>query len=83
MADIPQSGPIGGSMQDLVSVQGNGVRYLGQLIGVVQSAFPGQFVLPPANSTATGTPNQVAYDTGFLYICIGVNTWRRVAISTF
>jgi len=82
MADTPQ-GPIGGSLQDLVSVQGNGVRYLGQLIGIVQSTFPGQFVLPPANATATGTPNQVAYDATHFFVCIGVNTWVRATLATF
>lgn len=37
----------------------------------------------PANSSSTGTPGQIAWATGFLYICIAVNTWRRVALSTF
>jgi hypothetical protein len=36
----PQGGsPIGSSMQDLVSVQGNGVRYLGLLVNAVKAAF--------------------------------------------
>ncbi len=83
MGNAAPQAPIGGSMQDLVNVQGNGVRYLGLLINAVKTTFPGQFVPAPANSTASGTPNQVAYDAGFFYICIGPNTWKRVAISTF
>lgn len=37
----------------------------------------------PANSASNGTVGQMAWNTGFLYICIATNTWRRVALSTF
>ena len=70
-------------LQNLNSTQLQGVKNLGLIIQAIRTTFPGQFVVPPANATASGTPNQVAYDTGFLYICIGVNTWRRVAIAAF
>jgi hypothetical protein len=36
---VPPSGPIGGTMQDLVTTQKSGVIYLGQLIGVLKAAF--------------------------------------------
>ena len=32
-------GPLGGTMQDLVTTQKSGVVYLGQLIGVLKAAF--------------------------------------------
>jgi hypothetical protein len=83
MADAPSSTPIGGSMQDLVSVQGNGVRYLGLLIQQFKNSFPGQFVPAPANSTASGTPNQVAFDATHFYVCISPNTWVRATLATF
>lgn len=38
---------------------------------------------PPANSTAVGIVGQVAWDTGFLYMCVSNNSWRRIAWSTF
>ena len=41
------------------------------------------FVTPPSTLTSTGTPGQLAYDTNYLYVCVSVNAWRRVAISTF
>lgn len=37
----------------------------------------------PANSSATGTTGQIVWDSGFLYACVGTNSWRRVATSTF
>ena len=37
----------------------------------------------PASSTATGLIGEMCWDTGFIYICIANNTWKRVALSTF
>ena len=37
---------------------------------------------PPASSSP-GTPGMITYDSGFLYICIGSNSWKKVAISSF
>jgi len=33
--------------------------------------------------TSTGTPGQFAWDTGYLYVCTAVDTWKRVALSSF
>ena len=37
----------------------------------------------PATSTSSGTAGQVAADAPHLYLAIGTNLWRRVAISAF
>src|SRR5271170_2040048 len=37
----------------------------------------------PANSAAAGQPGTFAFDTNWLYICVGVNEWRRAALNTF
>lgn len=37
----------------------------------------------PATATSSGTPGQVAYDTGFFYVCVSVNVWRKVAIASW
>lgn len=37
----------------------------------------------PASSAAVGQPGQIAFDSNFLYIAVGLNTWRRVALSIF
>jgi hypothetical protein len=34
-------------------------------------------VAVPAKSDSPGTPGQIAFDTGFLYVCVAANTWRR------
>ena len=37
----------------------------------------------PVSATATGTIGQTAYDTNHFYVCVGTNTWKRVALSTW
>lgn len=37
----------------------------------------------PASASATGTAGQMAYASGYLYICVGTDTWERVAIATW
>lgn len=37
----------------------------------------------PANATAAGSLGEIRFDTTHLYIAIGTNVWKRVAISTF
>lgn len=37
----------------------------------------------PSAYNDTGTAGAFAWDTGFIYICVATNTWKRVAISTF
>lgn len=32
---------------------------------------------PPANSSSNGTPGQLAWDSGHLYLCVANNTWIR------
>lgn len=55
---------------------------ISQLIQAIQNVFP-NFVPVPTSATAPGTPNQVACDTSYLYVCVATNTWRRTALSTF
>jgi hypothetical protein len=37
----------------------------------------------PANSSAAGSPGQLAWDGTYLYICVAANTWQRVATAAF
>lgn len=37
----------------------------------------------PATVTAQGIFGQLATDGNFLYVCIGTNSWKRVALSTW
>jgi len=37
----------------------------------------------PLTSTSNGIPGQIAYDGGFVYICVAENTWKRAPLSTW
>ncbi len=37
----------------------------------------------PAAANSTGVAGTIAWDSGFLYICISTDTWKRVAIATW
>ena len=57
-------------------------RVFGNLV-VSASASATQSSYKPASSSAAGVPGQMAWDSGYLYICTSANTWKRVALSTF
>jgi hypothetical protein len=37
----------------------------------------------PASASATGVAGTVAWESGFLYVCVATDTWERVAIATW
>ena len=37
----------------------------------------------PASATATGTKGDIAYDSGYMYVCTATNTWKRTALTTW
>lgn len=40
-------------------------------------------VAPPATASSTGTAGTITWDSGFIYVCVAANTWKRVAIATW
>lgn len=82
MATDPNA-PSSQGLTDLNTTQQQGVKNLGLLIQAIVTRFPGQFSPAPANATALGTPNQVAYDATHFYVCIATNTWVRATLATF
>ena len=37
----------------------------------------------PGSAGATGIAGQLAYASGFLYVCVATDTWERVAIASW
>jgi hypothetical protein len=37
----------------------------------------------PSAADDPGTAGQIAYEDGFLYVCVDTDTWQRVAIATW
>ena len=45
--------------------------------GTIQSRGPGTI----ASSTDPGSPGEIAWDGSFMYLCVSVNQWIRIAIN--
>ena len=39
--------------------------------------------VPPGSSGASGATGQLALDTSWLYVCVGTDTWRRTALTSW
>ena len=37
----------------------------------------------PASATADGNQGDICWDNNYLYMCIGINEWKRAALSTW
>ncbi len=37
----------------------------------------------PASASDTGTLGDVCYDNNYFYVCVGTNTWKRSALTTW
>lgn len=53
-------------------------QYLGSLAFSNVPAFGA-----PSSAGAAGSPGQLAFDADYLYVCISVSTWKRVAVSAW
>lgn len=36
-----------------------------------------------ASNNATGEPGQIQVDGGYIYVCVGTDTWKRTSIATW
>jgi hypothetical protein len=37
----------------------------------------------PSSASDTGIAGEIAYDADYIYICVGTDEWKRVAIATW
>lgn len=48
--------------------------------------FSSRVLIPtatPSSATDTGTTGHIAWDSSFIYVCTGTDTWKRVAIASW
>jgi hypothetical protein len=50
-------------------------------LSVAQVRFTASY--PPISPTAPGIAGTIAWDTNYIYMCIGTNTWKRIPMSTW
>jgi hypothetical protein len=53
--------------------------------GSGQLSFSNQLVSSsaPATASSAGSPGQIAFDNGNLYVCVATNTWKKATLTTF
>lgn len=68
------------SQASTIQNQGNEIQSLSTSLSNLRSSTFVIVPVPPHN-TSPGVPNQVAYDSGFFYVCIANNSWARAAIG--
>jgi hypothetical protein len=73
----PKSIPIGGSLQDLVTVQGSGVKYLGQLLNAFKAAFI-QFGGKTTSATGGAASALPAAPAGYVSIVLPDGTIGKI-----
>lgn len=69
-----------GAVQE-IALSGD-LQFVGGTLTVLYTGVA-QWTSPPSSASDPGTPGDIAYDSLYLYICTDVNTWRRVALSTW
>jgi hypothetical protein len=67
----------------VVKANGTQVSTVGHTHTVAQVTGALSWTTVPGNALATGTAGQLAYASGWLYVCVATNTWQRVAIATW
>ena len=76
----------GGTATDQTEAMGYDHYYFYSAISGWRRIFSIPFrpwVAAPANSSASGTLGQSAYDTNFFYLCVAANSWKRIPLSTW
>lgn len=71
------------TLDDDVSVKQQIALNLGLIYQALLADKVLNLVPVPATATSPGTAGQVAANSGFFYLCIATDTWRRVAIAAF
>jgi len=75
---ITQTGRVGiGTQTPIVALDVNGgMRIQSDSIAVSNSKTP-------SSASDTGQAGQICWDTNYLYVCVALNTWKRIALSSW
>lgn len=65
---------------DLNRVLTNGnTSTLGMTVGSITVSSSGA----PASASSPGSPGQIAWDAGYVYVCVATNTWKRASLTSW
>lgn len=84
--EVTGNASIGGTLTlGSTSISGSGITTgtilsTGTIAGAFLASDPAN---APASAGAAGVTGSIVTDTGYIYVCIATNTWKRVAIATW
>jgi hypothetical protein len=83
-ADTALDGRLTTAEADIIALEAADAA-LGARLDPVELTLPLklEWTAVPASAAATGTAGQIAYESGFLYVCVAADTWQRVVIATW
>lgn len=70
----------GQSLGNAITLNDSGMNVTGPMIA---ASFRATALYTPPTSGATCSTGQFSDDTGYHYVCVATNTWKRVALSTW
>lgn len=62
---------------------GFGTNTPSTLVDINSNKFRVRTAKTPASATDTGNAGDICWDSGFVYVCVATNTWKRTAIATW
>ena len=79
------SGNLVASESDFTYNTGTNTLNVGVLVttGAIEVGSLFKSAITTQTGTSTGTPGQICWDAGYIYVCTSTNVWKRVALSTF
>jgi len=67
---------------NLPNTQGNVGEYL-TVTATSEMEWKTVATTAPGANNSTGQTGQIAFDSGYIYVCVATNTWKRAAIATW
>mgnify|MGYP005663152601 FL=1 len=54
-----------------------------QWVDVAPPLAPALSSNAPATASSTGSAGDIRYDSGYVYVCVATDTWKRAALTTW
>ena len=89
---VKDPNPIERIVGDSGALTVDGVKQFQQMARAIRKLQSGEFegetltiatAKTPASASGAGTTGQIAWDGGYVYVCVAADTWKRAALSTW
>jgi hypothetical protein len=67
----------------LPNTQGNVGEFLTNTGGNSELEWKTVATTAPGANNSTGQTGQIAFDSGYIYVCVATNTWKRASLASW